>query len=458
MFKRLITAVFFICLIAVFGFQSAYAGNPNWKAEQDALFTELGLKPGDIITKSKQDLEKAKTFMPAKLYQWLKDEKLMDLKINGFQFDASFDDYWIKRSRENKGKYAVDEAGGIIDVATGKCPVFIDGMPFSDSEIGVDIPRSGQKVMYNRNLVLRRTGSQSHEHVVVWVDFERGFERVVQAAWIQYYYWGRKGGPVKNPEKLEYRSLNVAYSPFDMAGTASLVLRTLGAKEDQLYVYVPAIRRVKRLSGANRSDPYMGSEATLDEAFGWDGLISSMKWTYKGRKTALLWILDWAAERSTQMVHHADGSWTESSSPIRVGYETPGSTCATWAPTNAVWVPRKFHVIEAMPKDPYYASGKAVYWVDTKTGMISYKFIYERGGDFRKGIAIFLSHVRWGDSCGVQGNCSHLFIDEKLKHATLIRGGCGKLKESVTELRNIFNSPKINPRKLSVENMKVLTK
>ncbi len=458
MFKGRVVSFFLFCFIYVFGLQGAYADNPNWKADQDALFKELGVKSGDAITKSKKDLEKAKKLLPEKLYEWFARGDLMDLEIKAFKYDTSDDEYWQKKSRENKGKYAITEEGNMVDVSTGKHPVFVNGLPFSDSEIGIDIPYSGQKVMYNRNLSLRRIEAQRHDHVILWVDFDRGLERVVQASWLEYYYWGRKGGPVKNPEGLEFRSLNVAYSPFDMAGTASISFRTLGAKEDQLYVYVPSIRRVKRLSGANRSDPYMGSECTLDDAFGWNGLIASMDWKYKGEKASLLWTLDWAAEHSFQMEQQADGSWVSVTPPFRAGFETPGSKCATWAPTNSVWIPRMFHVFEAMPKDPYYASGKVEYWVDAESNQVSYKFVYDKSGKFWKGLTLMTAHVTWADSYGKLGALCHFTCDDKLKHATVIRGGCGKINDSVFELRNVFNSRKITPRALSVEKMKMLTK
>ena len=54
-----------------------------------------------------------------------------------------------------------------------------------------------------------------------------------------------------------------------------------------MYAYVPAIRRVKRLSGANRSDPQMGSDMTMDDSQGFAGHIESMKWTYMGKKIIL---------------------------------------------------------------------------------------------------------------------------------------------------------------------------
>ena len=51
-----------------------------------------------------------------------------------------------------------------------------------------------------------------------------------------------------------------------MNGMANLFIRHLDGRPDSVYAYVPAIRRVKRLSGANRSDPQMGSDMTMDDS------------------------------------------------------------------------------------------------------------------------------------------------------------------------------------------------
>ena len=52
-----------------------------------------------------------------------------------------------------------------------------------------------------------------------------------------------------------------ANSPYDMAGTAVLTWRYRDPKaEDNSFAYVPAIRRVRRMTPANRSDAMMGSD------------------------------------------------------------------------------------------------------------------------------------------------------------------------------------------------------
>ena len=458
MCKRLILAVFVFCLIFVFGLQASYADNPDWETDQQAMFKELGLKPGETFTRSEEDLVRVKPMLPERLYNWFERGDLSDIKVKAYKYDRSHDAYWQRVSAENRGKYTIDERGRIIDIATGEYPVFVNGEPFPEDEISVDIPYSGSKVMYNRLLYKCRTGTSKHEHIVLWVDFKRGLERTVQCFWATYYYWARKGGPVKNPEELEMRDLTVAVAPFDMAGTAQLSIRTLGTKDDQVYAYVPAIRRVKRLSGANRSDPYMGSEAIFDDAFGWSGLNASMTWTYLGRKTALCWTIDWIPEHGVQMVHESDGSWSEKTPTFKYGFEVPGSTCATWAPVNDVWVPQKFHVVKAVPKDPYYNAGAIEFWIDTTSKFIFYKWTWDRAGEYWKGIALTAKFVKWADSYGMQTISSNTICDDKLKHATIVVGGCGKLHGSHVDMKTIFDLPKITPRMLTVEKVKMWTK
>ena len=458
MFRRIAAAVFVLCLVSVFSLQSAYADNPNWKADQDALFKELKVKPGETFTRSKEDLVRLKPMLPEKLYDWFARGDLADIKVKAFKYDTSHDAYWQRVSAENKGKYSINKDGRIIDVATGKYPVFVNGEPFPEDEISLDIPDSASKVMYNRLLYKGRTGNSKHEHIVLWVDYERGLERTVQCFWATYYYWGRKGGSVKNPEKLEMRDLTVAVAPFDMAGTAQLSIRTLGTKDDQVYAYIPAIRRVKRLSGANRSDPYMGSEAIFDDAFGWNGLNASMTWTYLGRKAALCWLVDWTVEHGVQMDHNSDGSWSVSATTFKYGFEVPGSKCAKWAPVNSVWAPRKFHVVKAVPKDPYYNAGAIEFWVDLESKFIVYKWTWDRAGEYWKGLCLTPHHVRWADSYGFQALSSNTICDDKLKHATIVVGGCGKLHGSSVDMKTIYDLPKITPRMLTVEKIKMWTK
>jgi outer membrane lipoprotein-sorting protein len=72
------------------------------------------------------------------------------------------------------------------------------------------------------------------------------------------------------------KSLNIFDSPRDIKGTAFLSF-THALKPDEQWLYLPALKRVKRISSSNKSGPFMGSE------FAYEDLSSQEveKYTYK---------------------------------------------------------------------------------------------------------------------------------------------------------------------------------
>lgn len=72
------------------------------------------------------------------------------------------------------------------------------------------------------------------------------------------------------------KSMTVFHTPRDVRGTALLTF-SHGAKADDQWLYLPALRRVKRIASNNKSGPFMGSE------FAYEDLSSQEveKYTYK---------------------------------------------------------------------------------------------------------------------------------------------------------------------------------
>ena len=72
------------------------------------------------------------------------------------------------------------------------------------------------------------------------------------------------------------KSLSIFDSPRDVKGTAFLSF-THALKPDEQWLYLPALKRVKRISSSNKSGPFMGSE------FAYEDLSSQEieKYTYK---------------------------------------------------------------------------------------------------------------------------------------------------------------------------------
>jgi hypothetical protein len=56
-------------------------------------------------------------------------------------------------------------------------------------------------------------------------------------------------------------------TPADMRGVATLTIERPGSSDD-LWIFLPALRRVRRLVSSNRADPWVGSEFSLGDIIG----------------------------------------------------------------------------------------------------------------------------------------------------------------------------------------------
>ncbi|WP_310498624.1 outer membrane lipoprotein-sorting protein [Sandarakinorhabdus sp.] len=56
-------------------------------------------------------------------------------------------------------------------------------------------------------------------------------------------------------------------TPADMRGVATLTIERSGSSDD-LWIFLPALRRVRRLVSSNRADPWVGSEFSLGDIIG----------------------------------------------------------------------------------------------------------------------------------------------------------------------------------------------
>ncbi len=73
------------------------------------------------------------------------------------------------------------------------------------------------------------------------------------------------------------KSLNIFDSPADVRGTAFLSF-THATEPDDQWLYLPALKRVKRISSANKSGPYMGSEFSYEDLSSQEVEKYSYKW------------------------------------------------------------------------------------------------------------------------------------------------------------------------------------
>jgi hypothetical protein len=453
MFRKLTMVTLVLGFMIAFSVQSATATDPKWREKQQARFEQIGLKPGDIIGKA--NWEKANGLAPPAIIEWLKKDYI-EMKIAAFKYDVEADDEWINAGPKNAGKFKLDDKKNLVEAATGKPPLWVYGIPFPNLDMKDD-PDGAAKFMNNRDVSVRRMGSSKQVFILEWIGPD-GFERELEGFWANYYYWARADGQVPNPNKRRHMDISNVLKPYDVAGTAQLTFRKLDGTEDELYAYIPAIRRVKKMSGANRSDPFMGSDVCVDDADGWSGLTNSMKWRVIGERLGLLCVVEGASERTIRMKQLPDGTWRTPPDEIglKLGWEGKDWDRAKWAPANVVWIPRTFIVIEALPLDPYYNYGKTVYWIDKETYWINYKTIWDRAGEYWKTIIAMPRCVEWAGNKGVQGGGNgYIIVDEKMNHTTAaITSGMRRGREYYQE----FNNPKVNPRMFTVPRLHMWSK
>jgi hypothetical protein len=364
--------------------------------------------------------EKAQGLLPEPVLNWLKQGEFA-LAVDELDFTVSeyLPKYVQEAHKTNTGKYGLSKDGAIIDVGTGKPPQYVLGVPFP--ELDADDPRVAEKILHNNKYVQYSNGDFHAFARAFWVG-QSGVERSVEYEVIQIAMDGHPGVvELSNPKRIEKYTLIVLRNPFDVAGTAVLLWRFLDpTKEDLNFGYIPAIRRTRRMSPANRSDAFIGADLCVDDTNGYDGKIPAFTWKLLRTQEA---IMPWVDAGPARIVQNQAGEWetTKSVKPVVYGYQKDGWQGTPWLPVNLVWAKRRVYVIEAEPKDPYYNYGTQYMWLDTQTFGCSYKVINDRSGKYWKTLLtpdwVCVSEDQ--ETRFRLGGVNAAMIDDRTDHATV---------------------------------------
>jgi hypothetical protein len=280
-------------------------------------------------------------------------------------------------SRKNAERYDVNDRGTIVDKTTGKPAIGIYGVPFA---IDPNDPKAGVKVMWNAYYALWRVASTHDLLSMVWVGPKaKQREAVLESHLLFHEGVPPSRAPKENAMNLAEQTQAIVTSPADLNGTASLAWRFRDAdKQDQAWTYVPALRRVRQVSPANRSDGFLGSDLSQDDGTIFDGKPEDFEWKLVGEREAL--ILADPASLAGKVVRtvRPDGGFQDEwpADQKVVGYQDPQWTGLAWAPVAPVLVRRNVWIVEAKPRDPYYLFAKIELAIDRETfqGVASRKF------------------------------------------------------------------------------------
>ncbi len=166
---------------------------------------------------------------------------------------------------------------------------------------------------------------------------------------------------IPNKENFEFKeTLHPLIEPFDLKGVGFTYYRYFDpAKQDDSWLYLPSLRRVRRLSTAQRSDALFGQDTDQDSYGGYAGQIAWADWKFIGEQEVL-------------------GAFHTTPFPVKWA-----EGAADWA-FEGEWEKRKVYVVEGMSKLPQYAYSKRVLYLDKENFETPFSDMYDRAGQLWK--------------------------------------------------------------------------
>jgi hypothetical protein len=378
------------------------------------------LKAGDIL--GPDNWEQARGLLPD---EFLDSYRRGDFRhpIGEFPIERIGDDPVFQAAVDaNRGRYALTAPGSIIDVQTGQPPAYVYAWPFPD--IDPKDPQAAMKIVWNYFYTMYYGGNGHYRADLLWIS-RHGLDRSVEVDSYVKHYDGqhpRFREPDADRELLT-QSLAEVRAPADVNGIVSLSWRYRGAdKRDTIWTFVPALRRVREVSPANRSDGFLGSDLSQDDGAYFDGKVEDFTWKLVGEQDLLVLFDKLSFTDPAQLQRLPEGGWRMFvPGGARVGFQVPGFPGAPWCPTQEVLIRRPHWVVEAVPKDPYYLYGKLVFRFDKDMFMGSYSSKYDWQGHLigsYSAIRTNIVRVAPGELWGWAGGAVAVALNWKLDRAT----------------------------------------
>jgi hypothetical protein len=263
---------------------------PAWaqKKGEDLGGAVPSFKEGDIIDFNR--VESLRQFLPPEF--WANRDFFfyegMKLEVGPMFRDYSPAAEYVSATEKFKGQAKIGPDESLENYTAGQ-PFPIDQVDCKGD------PNAGTKIMWNFDYQWDGDGAQTKYYYSYWDRGEElplyyeGTSKTVQLSHRVEEEYLKDNGDLFRGEKRKSAFGVEVDAPFDARGIMLMTYRYKSAdeprekmKNDDTWVYVPTLRRVRRISTAQRTDSVSGTDFTFDDLRSFAGIVPQYKWTCLG--------------------------------------------------------------------------------------------------------------------------------------------------------------------------------
>ena len=398
-----------VYLILSAGIFSVHAVSDEFEIDLDTM-RAISPEPGTII--SEQNFEKYANLLDAEFVEKFIKTGWVTLAV-GDTFSLRPHENFVTASVNNMGKATLGDEPGILNG-------YVAGRPFSSESLKIEDENSGTKLIWNMRYGYAGDGGRIPEMYWQYRDMrkqelERELEFEAEGMRFMYRHVVEPMPSIKkNPYDIYNAITLTALSPTDVAGTKLLIFyNSDDLAEEQGWMYVPLLRRVRRVATTMRTDSFLGSDIMIEDFLGYTGRVKDMEWTFKGERNILLPVY------RHDMVNHADRK------ARKHDYKFVDFHGHSGCFPNVPWQTRKVYILEGVPKRSDHPLSKRFFYIDAQTMFPIFGKLYDRAGVLWKfllgGMAHPDYHIKHNYGSGVPMLDSAAVIDIQNKHCTTLQ-------------------------------------
>ena len=354
------------------GVQGAAAQEQAEDVVQGVPFEE-----GDTI--SFDELDKLKAYLPPEF--WKHREYFfyegMQIEVGPFFRDYADAPAYREATEKYKGASSIGKDGALVG--------YVAGRPFPGEIDCKGDPQAGLTIIWNFMKRWNGDGANASYFYSYWDRGEQlplyyeGTSKIIQLSnRPEPQYLATHGDIFKNEKRLSAYGIEVD-APFDARGILLMTYRYKASdaslditKNDDTWVYLPDLRRVRRISSAQRTDAVAGTDFTFDDLVSFSGIPPQYEWLCLGEQDTIA-PFNTAVWAYPYDENHNFGHYGLSYADDR-------------------WEVRHAWVIRFDPKNNDHPYAYKDIWIDQQTYEPMYSFAYDRKKELWK---IIWHNHRW---------------------------------------------------------------